>query len=147
MTFLPKTLLAAVASALLTLPALAQIPTPAPKGGAGLVMDTAKAAPKMPSVGTMKPLPVAEHYEGGQQAMFEFIAKELKYPPTARRNRIQGACIIGFTLNDDGSLQDVTVVKNQGAGTGEEALRVVRLLKFKGPGYAIKTSLPINFKL
>lgn len=148
MKFFPKSLLGAVAGALLTLPTLAQSGAPqTTKGVSTMTADTAKAAPVMPRVGTSAAIPAAEHYEGGQQAMYEFIAKELKYPPTAKRNRIQGPCIIGFILNDDGSLQNITVVKNIGGGCGEEALRVVRMLKFKPPGYAIKTSLPVMFKL
>jgi periplasmic protein TonB len=146
MTFsLPK-LMGGAALALLTLPVLAQTPQTV-KGVSTTQPDTVKTDVVMPSVGTTKKLPVADHYEGGQQAMYEFIAKELKYPPTARRNRIQGQCIIGFTLKDDGTMADITVVKNIGGGCGEEALRVVKMLKFKAPGYAIKTSLPVNFKL
>ena len=94
-----------------------------------------------------KTIPVAEYYEGGQEAMYAFIAKELKYPLLAKRNRIQGQCIVSFTLNPDGGLQGVKLVKQIGGGTGEEALRVVRLLKFKKPAYPILTSLPIVFKL
>lgn len=131
---------------LLTLPALAQAPKTV-KGVSTTQGDTTKTDVVMPSVGTTKKLPVSDHYEGGQQAMYEFLAKNLQYPPTARRNRIQGQCIIGFTLNDDGSMSDITVVKNIGGGCGEEALRIAKLLKFKAPGYSIKTSLPINFKL
>ena len=98
-------------------------------------------------VGVDKEIPAATHYEGGQAAMYDFIAKNLNYPPLAKRNRIQGQCIIGFTLNDDGSVSGMRVLKNVGGGCGEEALRVARLLKFNAPGYSIKTSLPINFKL
>ncbi|GAB3847843.1 hypothetical protein GCM10028822_09820 [Hymenobacter terrigena] len=94
-----------------------------------------------------KSIPVAEYYEGGQTAMYEFIAKELKYPPLAKRNRIQGQCIISFQLNADGTMQDLRIVKQLGGGTGEEALRVVRLLKFKKPELPIRASLPIVFKL
>ncbi len=149
MLFSPKHLLTAVACALLTVPALAQTGTTpqTTKGVSTMTADTAKAAPSMPSVGTTKELPAAKHYEGGQQAMYEFIAKEIKYPPGARRNRIQGQCIIGFTLKDDGSMENVSVVKNIGGGCGEEALRVVRMLKFNAPGYSIKTSVPVMFKL
>ena len=94
-----------------------------------------------------KVIPVAEYYEGGQEAMYTFIGKELKYPLTAKRNRIQGQCIVSFTLNPDGTMQGIKLVKQVGGGTGEEALRVVRLLKFKKPEYPILTSLPIVFKL
>jgi protein TonB len=92
-------------------------------------------------------IPVAAYYEGGQEAMYAFIAKELKYPLLAKRNRMQGRCIVSFTLNPDGTMQGIKLVKQVGGGTGDEALRVVRLLKFKKPEYPILTSLPIDFKL
>ena len=94
-----------------------------------------------------KVIPVAEYYEGGQTAMYAFIAQELKYPLLAKRNRIQGQCIVSFTLNPDATMSSVKLVKQVGGGTGEEALRVVRLLKFKKPEYPILTSMPITFKL
>lgn len=94
-----------------------------------------------------KVIPVAEFYEGGQEAMYEAIDKELTYPPLAKRNRVQGDCIIGFTLNADGSTSNFKVLRTAGANTGEEALRVARLLKFKAPGFAVDASIPIMFKL
>ena len=118
-------------------PALAQTPTapkPQAEQGTGIA-------------GAGKVIPVAEYYEGGQAAMYEFIGKELKYPLMAKRNRIQGQCIVSFTLNPDATMSGVKLVKQVGGGTGEEALRVVRLLKFKKPEYPILTSLPIPFKL
>ena len=130
----------------------------------GLLLATAapalaQTAPNTQPVGTTqaekgtgigsvgKAIPVAAYYEGGQAAMYDFIGKEIKYPLLAKRNRIQGQCIVSFTLNPDGTLQGVKLVKQLGGGTGEEALRVVHLLKFKKPEYPILTSLPIVFKL
>lgn len=104
--------------------------------------EAAPAAPARP-----KAIPVAEYYEGGQDALMAFIGQELKYPIMARRNRIQGQCIVSFTLNTDGTMSGIKLVKNIGGGCGEEALRVVRLLKFNKPDYAILTSLPVTFKL
>lgn len=120
--------------ALAATPALAQQAAPAPAAAA-----EAKPAGKV--------IPVAEYYEGGQEAMYAFIAQELKYPIVARRNRIQGTCIVSFTLNTDGTLSGIKLVKQIGGGCGDEALRLVRLLKFNSPGYAVLTSLPITFKL
>ena len=92
-------------------------------------------------------IPVAAYYEGGQEAMYAYIAKELQYPLLAKRNRMQGRCIVSFTLTADGTISNERIIKQVGGGTGEEALRVVRLLKFKKPEYPILTSLPIDFKL
>ena len=125
----------------------------------GLLLAAAPAQAQMPAAAKTqagqgtgiasagKVIPVAEYYEGGQTAMYDFIGKGLKYPLMAKRNRIQGQCIVSFTLNPDGSLSGIKLVKQVGGGTGEEALRVVRLLKFKKPEYPILTSLPITFKL
>jgi periplasmic protein TonB len=121
--------------------AMAQTTAPAPADEAAI-----QAAKHSPPV-TDKVLPVAEHFEGGQPAMYAFIAKEMVYPPMARRNRFQGQCIVAFTLNADGSTANHKVIKNIGGGCGEEALRLVKLIKFKGPGYSMNASIPINFKL
>ncbi len=117
----------------------------------GPAPETAEARPQTEQgtgvAAAGKSIPVAEYYEGGQEAMYAFINQELKYPLLAKRNRIQGQCIVSFTLNPDGTMSGVKLVKQVGGGTGDEALRVVRLLKFKKPEYPILTSLPINFKL
>lgn len=103
-------------------------------------------APKS-KVGTDKVLPFAEFYEGGQTALYDFIGQELKYPALAKRNRIMGQVIIGFTMNEDGTVANTKILKNIGGGCGDEALRVVKLLKFNAPGFASNYSIPINFKL
>lgn len=94
-----------------------------------------------------KAVPAAQYYEGGQTAMYAFINSQLLYPPTAKRNRIQGECIVAGTLEADGTMTGLTVVKNIGGGCGEEASRVVKLLKFKAPGFKSQTSIPVYFKL
>lgn len=94
-----------------------------------------------------KVIPAAQYYQGGQTAMYEFINTHVLYPPTAKRNRIQGECIVGGVLEADGTLSNVTVVKNIGGGCGEEAARVVKLLKFNAPGFKSQTSIPVYFKL
>lgn len=97
--------------------------------------------------GPSKVIPVCEHYEGGQKAMYAFLESNTIYPPMAKRNRIQGECIVSFVLNEDGSVSGYNLVKNIGGGCGEEAMRVVKLLKFRAPGYKMKTSVPVYFKL
>jgi len=129
-----------------TVPALAQNT----KDKSAAPAPTTEAAPTPAphqAGGVTKAIPVAEYYNGGQEAMYAFIEKEKKYPILARRNRIQGTCIVSFTLTTEGTLEGIKLVKNIGGGCGEEALRVVRLLQFKKPDYAVLTSLPIVFKL
>lgn len=107
----------------------------------------APGADKAGGKGADKAIPVAQYYDGGQAAMYEFINKNLQYPPMAKRNRIQGQCIVSVTLNPDGTTTNMKILKNMGAGTGEEALRIIKLLKFNAPGYSVQSSIPVNFKL
>ncbi|MBA9075524.1 energy transducer TonB [Rufibacter quisquiliarum] len=92
-------------------------------------------------------LPVAEHYNGGQDSLVAHLQRSIQYPALAKRNRMQGQCIIGFTLQEDGAITNLKILKEVGGGTGQEALRVVQLLKFKAPGYSQQYSVPVNFKL
>lgn len=94
-----------------------------------------------------KMVPASEFYPGGQQAMYEFINSKAIYPPVAKRNRIQGECIVGVTINPDGTVSNFKVIKNIGGGAGDEAVRLVKLLKFKEIGYKLDTSIPVIFKL
>jgi protein TonB len=94
-----------------------------------------------------KNIPAAEYYEGGQDSLYAFINRNIKYPIMAKRNRIQGECVVKFVIDADGQAKEYSLVKNIGAGCGEEAFRVAKLLKFKSPGFRIQTSIPIIFKL
>lgn len=90
-------------------------------------------------------IPVAEHYEGGEEALLKFIEEKMVYPVMAKRNRIQGTCIISFKLDEYGKGSDFKIVKNIGGTCGEEALRLVQMLQFNAPGYSAIYSIPINF--
>ena len=92
-------------------------------------------------------LPVAEHYTGGQDSLVAHLQRSIQYPAMAKRNRIMGQCLVNFVLNEDGSVSNLKLLKDVGGGTGQEALRVVQLLKFNAPGYSQQYSVPVNFKL
>lgn len=103
-----------------------------------------------------EPLRVVEvmpEYPGGQQAMFAYIGKELKYPEAAIESNVEGAVVISFVVERDGSIGDVKVLRGIGFGCDEEAVRVVKSMPNWTPGQqggkAVRTSfnLPIRYKL
>jgi protein TonB len=104
---------------------------------------TSSATAQNPS----KAVPAAQYYDGGQEAMYKFLDSKKVYPLNAKRNRIQGECIIHIELDADGRVLGASVVTNKGGGTGEEALRIVKMLKFMAPGYKVSTNIPVIFKL
>ncbi|MCO4291432.1 energy transducer TonB [Solitalea sp. MAHUQ-68] len=95
---------------------------------------------------------VMPEYEGGFQKMFKFIGRNMHYPSMAVENEIQGKVTVQFIVDKDGSIYDAAVLKGIGGGCDEEAVRVVKLLKFKpgrqnGQPVKVRFSLPIRFAL
>jgi len=70
-------------------------------------------------------------YEGGLKAMREFIGKHKKYPKEALDNKIEGTVYLRYTINYKGKVIDAKVLSSLGYGCDKEAIRVVKLLKFK----------------
>lgn len=84
-----------------------------------------------------------------------FISENIKYPPDARENNIQGKEIVSFTIKPDGTLADCKIVRSVGsASIDAESIRVVKKMNglFK-PGKAhnrnvkVYYTLPLSFKL
>jgi len=92
-------------------------------------------------------IPASAYYKGGQVEMLKFLKDSLVYPPMAKRNRIQGQCIVDFILGESGEIIEPKCVKNIGGGCGEAAIAVVKKLKFNAPGFRVKNSIPVDFKL
>jgi periplasmic protein TonB len=114
---------------------------------ATVAVAAASSTPALAPVTQTGKLPVAVHYPGGQDSLVAHINRSIQYPAMAKRNRVMGQCIVGFVLNEDGSISNIKLLKELGGGLGQEAVRVVQLLKFNAPGYSQQYSLPVNFKL
>jgi TonB family protein len=72
-------------------------------------------------------------YEGGPKAMREFIKKTLKYPATALKGKVEGTVVVKYSINHLGKVVDTKVISSLGHGCDEEAIRIVKLLKFQVP--------------
>jgi protein TonB len=91
-------------------------------------------------------------YPGGITAMKKFIAANLKYPPKAIKAKAKGTVTIRYGLDYTGKVTDVKVKKGIGHGCDEEAMRVVKLMKFTVPQsnkkkVRIHQDVNIRFKL
>ena len=92
-------------------------------------------------------------FPGGEAELLKYLAQNIKYPPLARENNIQGVVALTFVIAKDGSVRDVNVVKDIGGGCGKEAVRVVQTMPKWIPGEAngnpvkVRFTLPVRFKL
>ncbi|TAK45907.1 MAG: energy transducer TonB [Saprospiraceae bacterium] len=92
-------------------------------------------------------------FPGGETSMLQFLFNNLRYPPYAKENGVEGIVYITFILEKDGNLFHIKVIRDIGAGLGEEAARVVRKMPPWNPGMMdgkpvrVIFYLPIKFKL
>ncbi len=69
-------------------------------------------------------------YEGGSKAFKAFIAQHLQYPLEALEKKIQGDVHVKYDVDENGDVLNCRVMRAIGGGCDEEALRVVRMLKY-----------------
>ncbi|MGH1337791.1 MAG: energy transducer TonB [Aureispira sp.] len=81
----------------------------------------------------------------------QFVRENLLYPDSARARGIEGMVVVRFSVSETGAITELELLRNIGAGCGQEALRVVRIMPNFTPasrnGEAISTKmvLPIRF--
>lgn len=92
-----------------------------------------------------------------KQKMLEYIYKNVKYPPIARENGVEGTSVIQFVVDTDGTITNITVARDPGAGLGDAAKIVVESMnkmsakwtpgKQRGRPVRVQYTLPVKFKL
>jgi TonB family protein len=92
-----------------------------------------KKAEKMPGEKRDQHLIKKPGYPGGPKAMKAFISQNLRYPPEALEHQIEGSVYIKYAIGQRGEVTDAKVIAGLGYGCDEEALRLVRMLRFEVP--------------
>ena len=92
-------------------------------------------------------------FPGGQAALMQYLAKNIKYPTIAQENGTQGRVIVQFVVNRDGSIVDAKVVRSVDPYLDKEALRVINTMPKWKPGMQrgkpvrVKFTVPVMFRL
>ena len=92
-------------------------------------------------------------FPGGEQAMMDFVSKNVVYPQEAQEKGISGRVFVSFIVEKDGSVSNVKVMRGIGGGCDEEAVRVISGLpkwkpgKMKGKPVRVSYMMPITFRL
>jgi periplasmic protein TonB len=92
-------------------------------------------------------------FPGGNEALAEFLSKNILYPDAARESGIAGRVYIQFVVDKYGHIGSVKLTRGIGGGCDEEALRVVKKMPAWAPGkqngqaVAVYFNLPVVFRL
>ncbi|MBR5778348.1 MAG: energy transducer TonB [Bacteroidales bacterium] len=96
---------------------------------------------------------VAPEFPGGVDSMYAFISRNIKYPEEALKNNVSGNVYVTFVVEKDGQITSTRLLRDIGAGCGQEALRVVRSMPKWKPGTSqgkpkrVQFNLPFVFTL
>lgn len=94
-----------------------------------------------------------ERQKCAEEKMLQFIYSNIQYPSIARENGVAGMVVVQFVVERDGSISNITLVRDIGAGCGDEAKRIVSLMPKWNPGkqrerpVRVQFTLPVRFKL
>lgn len=98
----------------------------------------------------MEPFLVVEQmpdFPGGEQELYKYLEKNIKYPAMARESGITGTVYIRFVVNKDGKISNASVLRGIGGGCDEEAMRVVKGMPPWKAGKQNGVSVPVYFTL
>lgn len=73
-------------------------------------------------------------FPGGIVQFMKWLTRNLRYPPQAQQQKIQGKVVVSFIVNKDGSISAPTIVKSVDPVLDSEAMRVVRMMPRWKPG-------------
>ncbi|MDR2475147.1 MAG: TonB family protein [Bacteroidales bacterium] len=89
-------------------------------------------------------------FPGGQQAMTEFIAQHLSNSHEAVQKAISENVILKFVVAEDGSIEDIQIVKSVDPLLDAEVVRIVKLMPRWKPGIqngkAVRTTFLLPFR-
>lgn len=91
-------------------------------------------------------------FKGGDTAMMDYIKKNVVYPTEAKEKGIQGRVACTFTVERDGTVSDIKVVRSVDPLLDQEAIRLIQSMPKWKPGkqggkpVRVKFTMPVTFK-
>ncbi len=92
-------------------------------------------------------------FPGGNDSLFVYLSRNIKYPVVAQENGIQGTVYLHFVVSKNGQIDKIEVLRGVNPAIDKEAIRVVRNMPRWIPGkqnnepVSVKYTLPMKFRL
>ncbi|HJW31315.1 MAG TPA: M56 family metallopeptidase, partial [Saprospiraceae bacterium] len=122
--------------------------------GAEQVYSSVEEMPRFPGC---ENLDQAKRNDCASGKMFQFLADNIKYPDIDKQNSVQGIVFAQFTVQADGQITDITILRGVSPTIDKEVLRVVKAMndmpekwipgRKDGNAVAVQFTLPVKFIL
>ena len=92
-------------------------------------------------------------FPGGQQKLFEFLNRQIKYPDSLKKVELSGRVYVQFIIEKDGSVTNPIIIRSTHFLFSKEVLRIIKKMpkwipaEQNGKKIRLRYSLSVNFKL
>ena len=92
-------------------------------------------------------------FPGGMEALFKYMAENMKYPEDAKKQQVEGRVLVQFIVETDGSVSNTEVLMRVFPSLDAEAVRVISGMpkwipgKQNGKVVRVKYTIPVSFRL
>ncbi|MDE5813452.1 MAG: M56 family metallopeptidase [Muribaculaceae bacterium] len=92
-------------------------------------------------------------FPSGVENLMKYLAFNVRYPESAQKENRSGRSVVGFTIEKDGKISNIKILKSSWPDLDEEAIRVVKNMpewipaKSNGISAQSEFALPVNFRL
>jgi protein TonB len=83
-------------------------------------------------------------FQGGQDEMLKWLAKNMKYPEVAIEESSTATVFVSFIVEASGEIGEITVFKSNNTPFETEALRLIRSMPKWEPGVCNKKKVPVK---
>ncbi|RZJ82284.1 MAG: energy transducer TonB [Flavobacterium sp.] len=115
--------------------------------------------PKLPiqpdapsSLDVLGKVDIPAEFPGGINQARQFLANNIQYPDEAVENEVNGTVQVKFTVEIDGSISNIVIVRKLGYGCDEEVIRVLKRMpkwtpaKLNGQNVRSYYTMPVSFR-
>lgn len=86
-------------------------------------------------------------FPGGQQALSNYIASQIRYPENAKKEKISGRVWVNLTIDEEGNVRNVYLDRGIDQDLDKEAIRIIsRMPKWK-PGRQRGKAVPVELNI
>lgn len=91
-----------------------------------LLLFSASNAQELAKDTVAKIIEVRPEFKGGDENLYKYIKKNIKYPKKAKKKDIQGQVYVSFVVEKDGSINEIAIKKGVHELLDQEAMRIVQ---------------------
>lgn len=96
---------------------------------------------------------VDAEFPGGLEELIMFVCMNVEYPEQAHKANVEGTVYSLFCIDRDGSVSNITILKDIGYGCGDEVVKMLQSMprwkpaRVRGKNVRSEFSLPVAFTL